>query len=272
MLKREIKGKKLAILLSAIFLVSLFLMTANIKHGKGPIFLETVAAWIFTPFQNLFTQTVSAISEVFDHYIFLVGAAKENEALKDEMNRLARRNNDLTERILALERTSKLVDYGEVLEQKSLIANVIGRDATQWSKMVVIDKGTGHGVEDNLAVVREGGIVGHVIQASNTSSKVLLITDSRSAVDALFQKSRESGVVAGLGERICEMKYVSLNAQIEVGDRVLSSGLGGVFPKGLIIGSVSQVLKNQQELFQNVMITPGADLARLEEVLVLLKK
>ncbi|MBT7178088.1 MAG: rod shape-determining protein MreC, partial [Nitrospina sp.] len=121
-----------------------------------------------------------------------------------------------------------------------------------------------------LAVVTDSGVIGQVIHAGLNTSKVLLIVDGRSAVDALFQESRISGVVVGAGENECELKFVPNTADVKVGDQVLSSGLGGIFPKGLIIGTVSQVSRKKQGLFQDITLVPSADLSRLEEVLVLL--
>ena len=150
------------------------------------------------------------------------------------------------------------------------VATVIGRDATQWSKVVFIDKGTKQGVHENLAVMTNAGVIGHVIQSTGTTSKVLLITDSRSAVDSLFQGSRVTGVAVGTGKNAVKMKYVPMNARVEVGDPILSSGLGGTFPKGLRIGVVRQIIKMKQGLFQDITVNPSADFSRLEEVLVLM--
>lgn len=151
-----------------------------------------------------------------------------------------------------------------------MVASVIGRDATQWSKVVTVNKGTQSGLRDHLAVITAAGVIGQVINAGLNTSKVLLIVDGRSAVDALFQNSRVSGVVVGMGEDACQMKFVPNTADVKVGDSVLSSGLGGIFPKGLVIGKVSQVSRKKQGLFQEITLTPSADLSRLEEVLVLL--
>ena len=117
-------------------------------------------------------------------------------------------------------------------------------------------------------MVTKSGVIGQIIHAGPTSSKVLLTIDSRSAVDALFQDSRVSGVVVGTGGEECKIKYVPNTAEIKVGDRVLSSGLGGIFPKGLFIGTVSQVIKKKQGLFQEITLTPSSDLSKLEEVLI----
>ena len=87
---------------------------------------------------------------------------------------------------------------------------------------------------------------------------------------SLFQDSRVAGIVSGTGQDFCDMKYVPIATKVEVGDKVLSSGLGGIFPKGLVVGTVTNVKKKKQGLFQEITVTPKADLARLEEVLVLL--
>ncbi|MCH8156308.1 MAG: rod shape-determining protein MreC [Nitrospinae bacterium] len=267
---RRTKGKHFLIILASIVLVSLILMTVNIRHGKGSLFFESVVVWVFSPVQNLFTQTADSISDLFDHYFFLVGVSRENERLLMEIDRLARERNNILEAFKRQARIAKLSETNEGKEIKSVVASVIGRDATQWSKMIFIDKGTDHGIRENASVVTDAGIVGHIIYASAATSKVLLITDSRSAVDSLFQNTRVPGVTIGTGKDLCEMKFVPIEADVKVGDKVLSSGLGGIFPKGRVVGAVVDVVKKKQGLFQDIVVAPSADLLRLEEVLILL--
>ncbi len=264
------KGRRNIILVFSILLFSLALMSLSAKQEKRINFFDSLAGFILSPFQNLFTQSVQSVSEGIDHYLKLVDVSRENERLQLEVERLINEKNDLIEKISRQKRLAGLIAYEEGKKKKSLIASVIGRDATQWSKVVFIDKGTQHGVQTHLAVVTNSGVIGQIIHAGLTSSKVLLIIDSRSAVDSLFQDSRVSGVVVGTGENQCEMKFVPNTAEVKVGDRVLSSGLGGIFPKGLIVGTVSQVTKKKQGLFQEVTLIPSSDLTKLEEVLILL--
>jgi rod shape-determining protein MreC len=162
------------------------------------------------------------------------------------------------------------MEYQEERQLKSVVAEVIGRDATQWARVVFINKGTQDGIKENLAVVTNGGLVGHVIQAGLNTSKVMLIVDGRSSVDTLFSDDRVAGIVVGTGMEFCEMKYVPITAEVNVGDQVISSGLGGVYPKGLVMGTVVSITKATQGLFQEITIAPSADFGRLEEVLVLL--
>jgi len=264
------KGRKNIILVFSILLFSLALMSISAKQQEGLSFLDSLAGLILSPFQNLFTQSVQSVSDGIDHYFDLVNVSKENEQLKLEVERLVHEKNELIERISRQKRLAGLMAYQDDRKKESLVASVIGRDATQWSKVVVIDKGSRHGIKRHLAVVTNSGVIGQIIHAGPTTSKVLLTIDSRSAVDSLFQDSRVSGVVVGTGEEQCEIKYVPNTAKIKVGDRVLSSGLGGIFPKGLFIGTVSQVVKKKQGLFQEITLAPSSDLSKLEEVLVFL--
>lgn len=270
MFKRESRGKKNGIILSSIILLSFVLITINIRSARGPLFLEKAVGWVVAPMQNLLTDIRNSIARVFNHYIFLTNVARENEQMAREIDMLKRRNVELLEQIEWQDRVGNLMQYKEQQEQKAVLASIIGRDATQWSKVVFINKGTQQGIQENLVVVTNAGVIGHVTQALSTSAKVLLINDSRSAVDVLFQESRIPGVVAGTGQSYCDMKYVPITAKVEVGDSVLSSGLGGIFPKGLMVGTVTHVKKKKQGLFQEITIEPKANLARLEEVLVLL--
>ena len=264
------KGRKNIILVFSILLFSLALMSLSAKQEKGISFLDSLTGLILSPFQNLFTQSVQSVSDGINHYFDLVNVSKENERLKFEVERLVNEKNELIERIARQKRIAGLMSYQDDRKKESLVASVIARDATQWSKVVVIDKGSKHGIKKHLAVVTNSGVIGQVIHAGPTTSKVLLTIDSRSAVDSLFQDSRVSGVVVGTGEEQCEIKFVPNTAKIKVGDRVLSSGLGGIFPKGLFIGTVSKVVKKKQGLFQEITLTPSSDLSKLEEVLVFL--
>jgi rod shape-determining protein MreC len=148
----------------------------------------------------------------------------------------------------------------------------VGRDPSPLFQTIIIDKGKTAGVEKSLPVVVAQGIVGQVIDASDRYAKVLLIIDQDSSVDALVQRSRGRGVIKGDGEGGCVFKYVLRKEDVSVGDIVVSSGLDGVFPKGLRVGQVSEVVRRNAGLFQNVVITSFVDFEKLEEVLVVLSE
>ena len=144
--------------------------------------------------KNFFTTATNSITDMLDHYFFLARTSRENDRLLLEVDLLSKKNNELLERNKFLERSATLTEFIGEDERPFIVAKVIGYDATQWSKVIFINRGTDHKVEKNLSVVTDAGVVGHVIHASLKSSKVLLITDSRSAVDSLFQETRKSGI------------------------------------------------------------------------------
>ena len=267
---RRPQNKYFLSFLAGILIFSLILMTVNARYDKSNLFFESAVLWFFSPVQNLFSSATESISDSFGHHLFLAETSRENDRLLLEIDRLSRENNELLEEKKLLERSKKLVEYFDDDERPFVVAKVIGYDATQWSKMIFINRGTNHKVEKKLTVMTDAGIVGHIIHSSPNSSKVLLITDSRSAIDSLFQKTRASGVTVGTGGKTCQMKFVPISAEVSVGDKVVSSGLGGVFPKGLVVGMVVDVVKQKQELFQDITVVPSAELSNLEEVVVVL--
>jgi len=268
--RKRFRGRKNIIILVSLVLVSFALMTFDIKRSQSPTIFETVLMWVVSPVQNLITLTLDSANDVVDHYLLVAEVSEENERLKQEIDKLIRQNNELREELRQRGRVGDLMEYQKERQLKSIVAKVIGQDATQWARVVFINKGTQDGVKENRAVVTNTGVVGHVIQAGLNTSKVMLIVDGRSSVDTLFGYDRVSGIVVGTGMEFCEMKYVPITAEVNVGDQVLSSGLGGVYPKGLVVGTVISITKATQGLFQEISIAPSADFGRLEEVLVLL--
>jgi len=135
-----------------------------------------------------------------------------------------------------------------------------------------VNKGANSGIKKGMAVVSTDGLIGRTVEVNSNTSKVLLLTDFRSAVDALIQRTRDRGVIKGKNTNTFEMKYIPLNADIKVNDRVISSGLGGVFPKGFLIGTVSRIKKKKQSLFQEAEVVPDRDLSEIEEVFIIIEK
>lgn len=270
MWRKRLRDRKYTLILVSLILVSLALMTFDIKRSKTPTVFETALMWVVSPLQNIITSTLGSVGDAVDQYILVAQVSEENKILQHEVDKLIAENNELREQLRRKGRVGELMQYQDAHKLKSVVASVIGRDATQWARVVFINKGTQDGLQENLPVVTHAGVVGHVIQAGLNTSKVMLIVDGRSAVDALLGFDRVSGVVVGTGMEFCEMKYVPIIAEVNVGDQVLSSGLGGLYPKGLVVGTVVSIAKGTQGLFQAITVSPSADFGRLEEVLVLL--
>jgi len=189
----------------------------------------------------------------------------------NQLSQAVENKNQWHETELANVRLRDLIDFQRNISERVVAAEVIGRDPSAWFKTVIIDKGEADGLTRGLPVVIAQGIVGQVIEVSKHYSKVMLIVDSNSAVDSLVQRSRARGVIKGEATDQCRLDYVLRKNDVRIGDTLVSSGLDGVYPKGLRIGYVSQVIEHDADIFHEVIITPFVDFEKLEEVLVILE-
>jgi len=153
-----------------------------------------------------------------------------------------------------------------------LPANVAAQDLSAWFQSIIIDQGGDAGIQPGMAVVNEEGVVGVILGTTPGASKVLLIVDSQSSVDGYVQRSRARGTLHGSSERGCSFEYVLRDQDVEVGDLLLTSGLGAIYPKGLPIGRVRSVDRKPYGLFQLAEVEPMVDFRQLEEVFVILDR
>ena len=231
---------------------------------------ERVPISIIAPLQNVVTGTIRFVEDIWFHYFYLVSAAKENEQLKEALNQSVERHNQYIETELTNERLRSFLEFKKKTTSKVVAAEVVGRDPSPWFKTIIIDKGTTDNVKQGLPVVVANGVAGQIMSVSSGYSKVLLITDRNSAVDALVQRSRARGIIEGFSSDRCFFQYVLRKNDVKVGDTVVTSGLDGVYPKGLRIGRVSGVVRRNSGMFQKVEVTPFVDFEKLEEVMVVL--
>ena len=254
------------IVLIAVNLIVLFVTSRRYHtHGHRQIAISFIA-----PFQKITTSSISFIRDVWSHYFCLVAVKQENDKLKKALSRAIEKNNQFNEIEIFNLRLRKLLNFRKNMAGQVLVAEVIGKDPSPWFKTIIINKGKSDGVERGLPVLMPEGIVGQVIDASLHSSKVILVVDQISAIDALVQRTRARGIIKGDSTGQCFFMYVLRKHDIKVGDTIVSSGLDTVFPKGLRIGKVSDVIKRNSGIFQEVIVTPYVDFEKLEEVLVVL--
>ncbi len=164
-------------------------------------------------------------------------------------------------------RFKQLLEFKDALSYPSTAARVIGWDSSPWKKTVILDKGTRNKLGKDMAVVVAQGLVGRVIEAGPVTSRVILLTDPDSRVSALTDESRAHGVIAGNGSAFLEMKYLELDININIGETVLTSGIGGLFPKGLRIGKVESIQKDSDGLHLVAKVNPFVEFSKIEEVL-----
>jgi rod shape-determining protein MreC len=267
----QLKKHKKHLGLAAILLAAFIFYSWNLKDKEHANLFERTVLNISSPIITSIARINNGVSGIWNDYLDLVGARKENKLLRENIKELNSRIIASREAMLANERLKKLLEMKESLKISSLTATVVGEDASPWFKTILIDRGSADGLKEGMPVIASDGIIGQIVKVAVKSSRVLLITDHASGVAGLIQRSRARGVVKGKGDGTCILEF-SLSAEdVTVGDTVITSGIGGVFPKGLKIGEVSMVKKGEYGIFQTVDVRPTVNLARLEEVLVLLQ-
>ena len=258
------------VLLSA-FLSVLFSLYIIAPAAKGHLRADPIGPLLIAvmrPFQSGIQMTISGIRQVYLNYAALRGLTVENTKLKARIQELEAERSRHLEDESTNRRLRELMEFRLYLPSGAVTASVISNSASTWFNSLILDKGKKDGVEKGMGAVSPLGVVGQVVSVTSRSAKVLLITDSHSGVDAVVQRSRARGIVAGSLESGPIMKYVKRSDDLKEGDRLVTSGLDGVFPKGLLIGAVSKVNKKSFGLFQYVEVTLAVDPARIEEVLV----
>lgn len=259
-------------------LVAFFLLVAlilfSVHAGREPastpfgrFMLEVVG-----PVQRLVAGVLDGVDSIWRNYFALVHAAKENEELKREVARMQSELTEQEELKLANERLRGLLKLKAALSYPLVAGEVVAIDPTDHFRTAVINVGSNSGVQKLMPVVQVQGAVGRITWTSPNYAKVLLLTDPNSAVDVMVQRSRVRGIVEGAGKAKLRLKYTLHNDDVAPGDKLLASGAAGVFPKGIIVGTVSSVKKEPKGVFQLVEVEPAVDFARLEEVLVILHR
>ncbi len=199
----------------------------------------------------------------------LVNVRKENIKLKEDIAKLRAEKFELAEAQIQNERLKKLLNFKEIPSYPIVSANVIGGSPSLLrSEVIIVDRGKRDGISQGMPVASTKGLVGKVLTAGDKSSEILLLTDPVSAIDAFVHRTRVRGIVKGAGEG-CTMEYIEQNSDISVGDKIISSGKEGFFPKGVIIGTVNNI--ETKGSFLSASVSPHVDLESLEEVVIILK-
>jgi rod shape-determining protein MreC len=257
-----------SILVVVFVLASLGLLGLNQSGSLGPV--KGALLLPLTALQNWVAQTWNGAEALFQRTPDAEALRQRNAELEAENARLKAQAAAAAEDRATLNTLSRLLDYARTQPENTyLAANVIGLDPSPFLNYVILDRGSDAGVTSGMPVVTDQGLVGRIVEVTATSAKVQLVVDGASAVNALLQTSRERGVVVGQLAGGLEMQNITQQAKIEPGEVVLTSGLGGRFPPGIIIGTVNATQKLNYEVLQKADITPAVDFNRLEIVLII---
>jgi rod shape-determining protein MreC len=262
------KNKKI-LFFCFVFTLLFWLVTWQVKNGRL-LFMERPVLAVSGVFERVIFGTFRSVESVGNGYVFLVRTQRENEQLKEELNRLRVEHAVMNELLSENERLRDALAFKHLNPSASVMAQVIGREMSPISSTITINKGTNDGIQKDMAVITPTGIVGRIHAVLPGTSKVLLLTDPANTLAVRVQRNREEGLLEGKLIN-CALKYVSYYADIQKGDLLVTSGLDGIYPKGIAVATVVSVTKREASSFQAVVAEPMVRFSRLEEVLVFKK-
>jgi rod shape-determining protein MreC len=245
-------------------------MTVQVRHETAVLtFTRQAILLVVSPFIKITAATIHGVTGVWRDYVDLRSLREENTQLRQETATLKRRLEQLQDQALETQRLERLLAMRQASQAEFLTARVVGKDATNWFKTILLDRGSLDGVRRNQPVLAPDGLIGKVVEVTPATARVQLLTDPMNAVGGLIQRTRVTGIVSGNLGAGARVRYLPLMADVVVGDEVVTSGMGGVFPKGILIGRIAAVERRSGALFQDAALQPAVDLSRLEEVLIL---
>jgi rod shape-determining protein MreC len=254
------------IILSGIVLIGL---QANHPENITPNIAENTLAGFFLPVQQKFSAAGRKISRTWRSLANLSHLEEENQRLREEISAM-REQQEIFKRTTGENRKLRqILDITREQEGKVVVAEVIARSPDNWFQTIKVNKGKFDGVTTNMVAVSPEGIVGRVVSTADQVSYIRLIFNEKSAIPARIVSSGEMGVVYGEGKNTCLMKYINADSRVNIGDQVITSSLGKIYPPDKIIGQVSKVYGREKVMYQTVQIKPAVQVNRLEFVLLM---
>ena len=258
---------RLALALAVVLLLGFFLLPNQLQS----VFQEVGSpiGWVVSWPLRALSGIQGGVSGFWSSFIALQGVQEDNLALRKELEQLKGQNSQLREAAAATERLTALLEFKGQEMFPMVAAQVIGRDTGNWYRAIIINKGESDGFRPDMGVVTPAGVVGRIVKTTAATSVVLLVTDPNNAIAGLVQRTRDEGVIEGTTSGLARLKYIPLLSTARPGDRVVTSGLVGGFPRGLSIGTITRIDKSEGALFQSAEVTPEVDAGLVEEVLVI---
>lgn len=265
-----LKQYRFYITLFLFILIPVIAIDTSTRSPRDYRFYDRVIVGVTSPIETVISWSLEQISSAFENYVYLWHTRQENRALLEENRKLLNSIANLRETEQENIRLKKLLHFEEQFNLQAVVAKVIAKDVSTEFRSIRINRGESSGIKKNMAVLTNEGVVGRVLRTTHNTSDVVTIVDLLSAVDSVVERSRARGMVEGLTDDVCQLKYTVRTDDIQPGDILISSGLGGIFPKGVAVGTVSKVNKKPYGITQEVEVRPSVDFSKLEEVLVVL--
>ena len=264
------QGSRLKIAINAfMIIISLYGISVQRLDRLETSAFDRIMIDTLAPMQRSITVLQKSVSDFINHYLLNVSSSKENALLKNKIDDL---NNSLflvKEVENENQRLKSLLQFGEFPRRKKILSRIVSWDSVNEHKVIRIDKGKKQGVEIQSPVVTASGLVGYVFRLTENFSDVQTLLDENSRVDAIVGRTRTHGIVEGSGGKLCKVKYISRTEPLILGDFLLTSGLGNIYPKGIKVGEIVHVEREGNNITQTIEIRPSVDFSELEEVVVL---
>src|SRR5450432_533731 len=258
--------------LAAVLFVQVFGLAVQVKRSNDPQQTRLIRVWAvatITPFEQAIVHTQGAVYGVWHNYLYLRGVRQENRDLKAQVEQLKLEQVRLSQDASQARRLQALLGFKEQSILQTMPAQVVGSSGSEQSRSLFLDKGSEDGLKKNMAVITSEGVVGKILQIYPHTAQVLLINDQTSGLGAIVERLRLQGIVRGSPNGETMLEKVMADEEVQPGDKVITTGGDGIFPKGLPVGSIVKV--SSSDLFLKIRLHPAADLSRLEEVLVITK-
>ena len=271
--------RRTGFILLAVLTAQIVLISAQVRFDSGVPVIESVTFGVFSGIQRLTFGFVDGVGNMWARYSSLQSVAEENTLLRQQVANLQVQLQNERARARRSESLQQLLNFRKALPWSTVAAEVIAVDATPWFRTVTIARGTRDGLQTDLAVLAPAGVVGRVVgPLGANAAKVQLLVDRNAAIGAMLERSRSTGIVTGhVGDLPLRFDYISNLADVQVGDRVVTSGSEGIYPKGYLIGVVESVqmgrgLYQDSGLYQDIGVRPVVDFGALEDVLVIMER
>jgi len=253
-----------------LLILHLALLSLQIEGPSGTLLFKTWTLAVQAPVISFSSGIARAIRRVWSNYVWMVGARSENQQLQETVRRLSLLNSSYEQERQENVRLRRLLSMTDSASYKTVGARVVARTPSFLSNVIYIDRGSKDGVRIDDPVISGDGVVGRTILVSKYQSQVQLLTNPDASVGVMLERTRTPGVLRGSGDFLLDLDYIGNSEQVENGDLVLTSGLDGIFPKGLGIGKVVDSRKGKG-VFRSIKVRPFMDFMRIEEVSIILK-
>ncbi len=237
---------------------------------EEPTLFHHIVTEVVSPVQASLANSKKSVSSLWENYLLIVNTSKENAVLKEQISRLESDIFTMEEVRKENFRLKKLLNYSEEIPQQKVLAQVVGWDSANEFKVIRLNKGTNDGIKVMSPVITDNGLVGYVYRATAHYSDVLTILDQNNRIDVVVERTRTHGIVEGVFNFKCSLKYVMRNELVEVGDKLITAGVGGIYPKGIKVGMITDISKENFGMTLSIEVIPSVDFDKLEEVLVLI--